>query len=110
MSTTESKTPTNKSYQHEFDGRTGGVRAAAGAKDDGRIVDVDEAVVRDRDAMGVLVEIAKDLLRAAEGTLGVRDPTLSVEALPAPPRGAIGRVVVEHAGRTPTRRSRPDAG
>ena len=79
----------------EFDGRTGRAVAPAGAKDDGVIVEVDEAVIRDGDAMRVVPEIAKDLLRSAEGTLGVHDPGVIVQALAPAAGGAIIGIVLE---------------
>jgi len=44
------------------------------AEGDSRVVDVDQAVVRDRDAVGVTGEILQDVLGAVEGWLGVDDP------------------------------------
>jgi len=50
---------------------------------------VHEAAIRDGDAVGVVAEVPKDLRRAAERALGIDDPALGIEALPAPARGAI---------------------
>jgi hypothetical protein len=79
----------------EFDGTDGGGVLAAGTKDDGLVVDADDARVADGDAVGVATEIAIHLLGAAERTLGVDDPALVVEPRAATARGAIVEVVRE---------------
>jgi hypothetical protein len=79
----------------EFDGMTRRAAVTAGAKDQGLVVEMEQAAVGDGDAMGVVAEIAKDLLRSAEGALGVNDPALVVEPLAATTRGAWLRGVVE---------------
>ena len=66
--------------------RRGGM--PAGAKDDARGVGVDEAGVRNGDAMGVATEVAVHLLRSAKGTLGVDDPTGVVQAPASATSGA----------------------
>lgn len=79
----------------EFDGRTRRARAPAGAKDDGGVVAVDQAVIRDRDPMRVVAEMAKHLLRSAERPLGIHDPGVIVEALATAAGGAIIGIVLE---------------
>ncbi len=51
--------------------------------------------VRDGDVVHVMAEIPKHLLRSAEGTLGVHDRALLIEALAAAACGAIRDVVLE---------------
>src|SRR6266576_7058053 len=50
------------------------VSGIAPAESDGAVGEGDQAMVRDRDAMGVLAQIAKCVLRAAERTFGVNHP------------------------------------
>src|SRR6266540_5396591 len=64
---------------------------AARAKHDLAITDVEEAMVRDGDAVGVLAEIAQERARTSERGLGVDDPLLLVEDVAqARERGAVG--------------------
>lgn len=64
----------------EFDGGNGRDVLTAGAKDDGVVVDADEASVADGHAMGVTTEIAIHLLGTPERAFGVDDPALVVQA------------------------------
>src|SRR5260370_34803220 len=50
------------------------VSGIAPAESDNAVGECDEAMVRDGDAMGVLAEVAKRMLRPAEGTLRVHYP------------------------------------
>src|ERR1035438_10355293 len=50
------------------------VSGIAPAESDDAVGECDEAMVRDGDAMGVLAEVAKRMLRPAEGTLRVHHP------------------------------------
>ena len=62
------------------------------AEGDARVVDVEQAVVRDRDAVGVAGEVLEDLAWSAEGWFGVDDPLGVLEFLePAVPGGALGQ-------------------
>ena len=68
-----------------------------GTEDDRLVVHADEASVADGHAMGIPAEVAKHLLGAAEGPLGVDDPACLVEALPTATGGAVWHVVVQLA-------------
>ena len=68
-----------------------------GAKNDRPVVHADEASVADGHAMRVPAEVAKNLLRAAEGALGVDDPACLVQALPAATSSAVWHIVMQLA-------------
>ena len=53
--------------------------AVLGAEGDAALVDRDEALIGDADAVGVSAEITNHLLGSAEGTLGVDDPRFASE-------------------------------
>jgi hypothetical protein len=58
---------------------------------DTAVTHLDDAMVRQRDAVGVAAEVTEDDLRPAERGLGVDHPVLAVEAvLEGAPRGPVG--------------------
>lgn len=71
--------------------RKGDGLLTASAERDAAIVERDEAAVRESDAMGVAAEIAEDLLGAAEGTLGVDDPSRPMELVLHPRESRLRR-------------------
>ena len=71
--------------------------ASAGAEGDGLIVERDEALVGEADAMGVAAEVTKDLVAVAEGGFAVDDPALLFELVEG---GVEARCVGEGSGRT----------
>jgi hypothetical protein len=81
----------------ELDGTEGGGVLAARAKDDGVVVDADEARISDGDAVGVAAEVAVDLLGTAERALGVDDPAGVVTPRGRAARGAVVELVGEEA-------------
>jgi hypothetical protein len=87
----------SRNRRDEFSGTDGGGVLAAGAKDDGVVVDAHEASVADGNAMSVAAEVAIHLLGAAERALGVNDPALVVKPRAAAARGAVVEPVGEEA-------------
>jgi hypothetical protein len=69
---------------HEFEGGDPADVTAARAEEDLLVVDVEQTVVGDGDAMGVLAEVAEERGRAFEWGLGVYDPVLPVERVLEP--------------------------
>jgi hypothetical protein len=77
----------------ELVGGQRGTRAVLGGEGDAAIVEGNEALVGDADAVGVATEVPEDLTRAPEGGLAVDDPGLAVEVVLEPSEGdGIGEV------------------
>jgi len=57
----------------------GAVRIVFPAKRNSIILEGDKSMVRDRDTMGIARQIVQNVLRPAEGRLGVNDPVLVKE-------------------------------
>ena len=70
-------------------GRESDLRRTACAKGDAVLVEGDEAVIADADTMGVLAEVAKDLLLVAEGRLAVDDPPDTLELVAESPEAVV---------------------
>ncbi len=66
---------------HEFQGREPTDLLAARAEDDFIVIDVDQALVRDGNPVGVKTKVAKEGVGFAEGCLGVDHPVLIVERI-----------------------------
>jgi len=56
---------------HEFEGREPTDLLAARAEDDFIVIDVEQALVRDGNPVGVLAQVAKEGVGFAKGCLGV---------------------------------------
>ena len=70
-------------------GRESDLRRTARAKGDAVLVEGDEAVIADADTMGVLAEVAKDLLLVAEGRLAVDDPPNTLKLVAESPEAVV---------------------
>jgi len=70
-------------------GRESDLVRTACAKGDAVLVEGDEAVIADADTMGVLAEVAKDLLLVAEGRLAVDDPPDTLELVTESPEAVV---------------------
>jgi hypothetical protein len=70
-----------KESAHEFQGRESTDLLAARAENDFIVVDVEQALVRDGNPVGVKTKVAKEGVGFAEGCLGVDHPVLLVERI-----------------------------
>lgn len=82
---------------NEFEGSERNGVASARSKDDGVVVEGDEAGVADGDPMGVAAEVPVNLLRSPEGPLGVHDPALLVQPCAAPTARTVVEIFAENA-------------